>query len=36
MKKQWISLLLASVLGSIFIQAAEPVIMNMGESKYRI
>jgi len=36
MKKQWISLLLASVFGSIFIQAAEPVIMNMGESKYRI
>ena len=36
MKKQWISLLLVSVLGSIPMQAAEPVIKSIGESKYVI
>lgn len=36
MKRQLISLLLVSVLGSTAIQATEPVIKNMGESKYRI
>lgn len=36
MKKQWISLLLVSVLGNIPIQAAEPVIKSIGESKYVI
>lgn len=36
MKRQLISLLLVSVLGSISMQATEPVIKNMGESKYCI